>query len=309
MDTQPNFFNDDELLELFNLDNWGAEGKAIRAKERSLAKSRTAAKAEKEAIQFEWGEWMLEAHRAHAANKIKKRAWKKQAAWASGYAFGTLQNWANVAATFETPRRVVRKLPFSIFQEISKFEDEKVQEELLDLAEKGEAKPDKRTGIVDGRSWTSIPMSVRELQKAIRVRQEAGKLPGPYEPKKDKHEGKQLLEIWVNDATHRQLCRWSNAKYTQDRPASMLLWMAGEYAKEHKADLEAMVEADKAERARFMEENRKRVEENDARSRKKGEELAAEAAAKGMTMGEFISYKREQLIQTARRENSKPLQA
>jgi hypothetical protein len=81
----------------------------------------------------------------------------------------------------------------------------------------------------------------------------------------------------------------------------MLCWMASEYVKEHKADLEAMVAADQAARAKAREEEKKRVEENDARHRKKMEELEKKAAAKGMTVDEFIDHEHDLILEHMRR--------
>jgi len=262
-------FTEEELManESFHVDIWQAEGAALRAKERDLAKSITTAKAGKLSIQWEYGDWMLHAERAYAAKKIKKREWKDAAKRATGYAFGTLENMANVARSFEPSRRVVRNLPFSIFQELVKFKDQKIQEELLDLAEKGERqtlRPGRRPG--KGFGWTKIPMSLRELQYAIQTRQESGKLPGPYEPKFDKHKGQQVLKIWLRDEVYQQLETWARAKYTMPKPASMLAWMASEYVKEHKPDLDAMVAAAEAAKAKAAEETRNRIAEIETRT-------------------------------------------
>jgi len=74
------------------------------------------------------------------------------------------------------------------------------------------------------------------------------------------------LKIWLRDEVYQQLETWARAKYTMPKPASMLAWMASEYVKEHKPDLDAMVAAAEAAKAKAAEETRNRIAEIETRT-------------------------------------------
>jgi len=254
----------------FSVGEWLDEGRELVKHGKYLANQESCR-------QWGIGDWLLKGEGGVQARALRTKEFKRQALKITRYkSWGALKNLMTISRRVpESRRRDGREgrqyLAYSIHQEIAKkFDDEETQERLLDFAAKGVERCVGRP-----EDWRSgLPMPVRILQRHIREMQDCGELPktGKDRHRKKALEGHILLKIWVPNTFHSKLRAWAEFKFKKSSAAKMLAWLAEEYFKEHKADLEALSAAYEAEKAEFLEETRKRVEENERRAAARAEE-------------------------------------
>ncbi len=265
----------------FSTDAWLDEGKELEKYDKDLENRA-------DLLQWDIGDWLLKGEeggvktKALKAKDFQKYALKitKRKSW------GVLKNLKSVAANVEESRRrdgrEGRKfLSYSMHVEIAKFDDEK-QEELLQIAEEGyhSFSYDPKVHASFSPPAPQKVVSVSDLQRTIAIMQERGELPMTPAQKRRKEKAKekwQALKIRISDDSYKQLERLSNAKYGKpygwrgrskqferaclQQVSTFVSWMAAEYYKEHRAELEAMVAGSDVKDAAYSEETSKAVVE------------------------------------------------
>jgi hypothetical protein len=195
------------------------------------------------ALKWAVGDWLCEG----ADGGIKPKRLMNEAKRITRYQKGTLKNCMVVSRAVESSRRR-DDLPYSLHVEVAKYSPEE-QDEYLEMA-------------ADRRKWVNRepkPISVRDFKVAIRERQRQKMTP----EERAAEEGKKpllWLKVGVTEENRARLREIAHVKGLHGNAADAVLWMAFEYIKEHRAELKAAIEADKALEETEKREAQKRVE-------------------------------------------------
>jgi len=125
----------------FDLEEWKSQGKRLMSS--------------KNIILWDLGDWLL---KGKDKGRLRHKELKRHAERITGYPVGTLNNYMTVSKVFEDISRRRENLSYSHHREVSKFESQAIQEELLNDS-------------------VTFRWSVRELQNRIRDREKEGTLP------------------------------------------------------------------------------------------------------------------------------------
>ncbi len=267
----------------FRADRWEDDGKELMKQNKDVARRGSH-------IQWEIGDWLLEGDKGVQKKVLRSKEFKRKALKITKY-----KNWRVLLSLMKVCRRVPESrrrdgrdgrpfLDFSIHQEIAKkFEAEAIQESLLNEAAKGQV----RKGGAPGES-IRVPMSVRRLQAIITEKQEKGELPFTADHIKRKEklkkkalaEGYTLVKILVPNDFYSRLSFLSGYGLTEghfkeryETPARLFAFFASQYAKEHKAEIDAHVQAVREEHRKLEEEGARIVAERAARKAEEAEDI------------------------------------
>jgi hypothetical protein len=185
-------------------------------------------------VRWALGDWYMKGRE----NKVKpavirkfiKLYFKCKGKGGKGYNERTIGNFATTSKAFSFSRRR-EKLSYSCHIVVAKFDDLKVQDQLLDLAE-------------DRRNERGRQMSVRDLKACIK--RQAGYWPAQISDKPKRHT---VVTIRMLTSVYDKLATWAEAKsFNRDpkngafRPtpvpdvSRLIFWMANQFFQEHSAD-------------------------------------------------------------------------
>ena len=215
----------------FELEQWKVYGKYLSAHGRVLAKNEEVLAEKCGWFMWDIGDWLLEGEEAgmptkklrkYAEEICRHRAWK------------TMRNWKVTSRAIESSRRRDGRegresLPYSVHQIIEQFDPE-IQEQFLHDGPK--TKDGMRKYV---RDWREQEKLKRERDKFDRELA-AGR---PYRIGQDDATKPKSLNIKVYAAEYDTLNKLSWMKFGNHWPKTMFLWMAREYWREHKADMDA----------------------------------------------------------------------
>jgi hypothetical protein len=216
----------------FELEQWKVYGKYLSAHGRVLAKSEEVLAEKCGWFMWDSDDWLVDGEqggmptkklRRYAEEICPHRAWK------------TMRNWKVTAKAIEPSRRRDGRegresLPYSVHQIIEQFDPE-IQEQLLQDGPK--TKDGMRKYVRDRQEQDTFKREQAKFVQEVA----AGRR---YQIGQDKPKS---LNLKVSPAEYNRLYELSWMKFGNHWPKTMFLWMACEYWREHKAELEAEYEA------------------------------------------------------------------
>jgi hypothetical protein len=266
----------------FSTDGWLDKGQELTKYGKALKSKNDELTNRQGVLQWDIGDWLLEGKDGGVATKVlSHKKFKRHALEITGYKnWKSLENLMTVCRRIpdgpESRRRDGREgrpfLAYSIHCVAAKWEDAEPQIRVLDLAAEGELK-----GSVQ-RGWTRVPMAVRTLERLVRVKQKQGELPltdgdKRLEAKRQKArpEGYTLVKILVPNALYSRLSFLSGYGLTEghfkeryESPTRLFVFFASQYAKEHRAEIDAHVQAVQDKSRKLAEESKQIVAERAA---------------------------------------------
>lgn len=230
MAAQAKFF---EMPIPFEREQWREYGKHLMRHDRHLDKQR-------DNLPWEIGDWLVEGVRGGLKPKLLKR---EVLAITGKYSWNTLNNFLSVSKAIPAidpngePSRRRETLDYSIHVLVAPFSP-KDQDRLLDLAEEGDP-----NGVHSDGTYQRY--TVRNFKNLISDMQERGELPKASKPPREPKSATINVKIPISD--YESLKKLAAAKGFRRRGArhvgyipdigKLILWMAGEYFTEHKAEL------------------------------------------------------------------------
>ncbi|HWZ97287.1 MAG TPA: hypothetical protein VN025_05955 [Candidatus Dormibacteraeota bacterium] len=227
--TQAKFFN---MPNPFELEQWLEHADRLAEHAKDMAKTADWLNTWGERFQWDIGDWLLDGEagrlpvkklKEYAAQKFPRRSWH------------TLENWKVTARAIESSRRRdgrsegVAWLPFSTHQIVAKYDPE-LQDQFLQ-----EAFDRKLSG-------QALKRVIRE--SLGRSPKEKKWVPVTIKVPADSHE---LLNRLAQAKGFRKRARGSDDPFRPPADvATTIWWMAGQYYKEHKAELDALLKPAKS---------------------------------------------------------------
>jgi hypothetical protein len=200
--TQLPFFDDFSVP--FDLDSWRSEGQRLFENDEAL-----------EVVQWQIGDWLLEAedHGGMDEKQVKRHALKisKNRSWP------TLKNYKSTSR--KVPPSLRRDaVGYNVHRLVSPFSDEH-KDRLLDKAAREQ--------------WT-----VGRMKDQIAREQKWGTLPRTG---KKEVQPFQMIKMQITDIQYTKLEKLARAKLGKPSVADFIWWMAKEYYKEHRLELDPIV--------------------------------------------------------------------